>query len=63
MLDGDLKVLDKVRAIVGGIATMFRGDLRVATNVLRPDGARDRHAARAGSGVRCRAGPETGLPR
>ena len=40
MLNGDLKVVDKVRAIVVGIATVFRGDLRVATNVLRPDGAR-----------------------
>ncbi len=40
VLDGDLEVVDKVRAIVGGTATLFRGDLRVSTNVLKPDGAR-----------------------
>ena len=40
VLDGDMDVVDKVHAIVGGTATVFRGDLRVSTNVLKPDGAR-----------------------
>jgi methyl-accepting chemotaxis protein len=40
VLDGDLEVVDKVRAIVGGTMTVFRGDLRVSTNVLKPDGTR-----------------------
>ncbi|MDR3538993.1 MAG: cache domain-containing protein [Acetobacteraceae bacterium] len=40
VLDGDWEVVDKVRAIVGGTMTLFRGDLRVSTNVLGPDGAR-----------------------
>ncbi len=40
VLDGDLEVVDKVRAILGGTMTVFRGDLRVSTNVLKPDGAR-----------------------
>ena len=40
VLDGDLELVDKVRAIVGGTMTVFRGDLRVSTNVLKPDGTR-----------------------
>ena len=40
VLDGDLTLVDKVRAIGGGTATVFRGDQRVSTNVLKPDGSR-----------------------
>ena len=50
VLDGDPALVDKVRAIVGGTATVFRGDLRVSTNVLRPDGSR-------AVGTRLAAGP------
>lgn len=39
-LDGDLATVDRVKAAVGGVATIFRGDLRVATNIVRPDGQR-----------------------
>ena len=40
VLDGDFEVVDKVRAIAGGTMTVFRGDLRVSTNVLKPNGDR-----------------------
>ncbi len=40
VLDGDLMLVDRVREIAGGVATVFRGDLRVATNVRKPDGSR-----------------------
>jgi len=32
--------VDRVRQIIGGTATIFQGDTRVATNVTRPDGTR-----------------------
>ncbi len=50
VLDGDFEVVDKVHAIVGGTMTLFRGDVRVSTNVLKPDGAR-------GVGTRLAPGP------
>ncbi len=37
---GDFAVVDQVKAISGGTATIFEGDLRIATNVTRPDGRR-----------------------
>ncbi|MCJ2006628.1 methyl-accepting chemotaxis protein [Methylobacterium sp. J-092] len=51
LIDGHLQVgshpigpedpaVDRVRAIIGGTATIFLGDLRVATNVTKPDGTR-----------------------
>ena len=40
VLDGDAELVDKVREVAGGTATVFRGDLRVSTNVLKPDGSR-----------------------
>ena len=40
ILDDSVKVVDAVRDIAGGTATIFRGDLRVSTNVSRPDGSR-----------------------
>ncbi|NEU14619.1 HAMP domain-containing protein [Methylobacterium sp. BTF04] len=32
--------VDRVREIIGGTATVFQGDTRIATNVLKPDGSR-----------------------
>lgn len=40
VVDGDMTVVDTVTAIMGGTATLFRGDLRVSTNVIKPDGTR-----------------------
>ncbi len=39
-IDGDTTVVDTVRDLTGGMATVFRGDLRVSTNVLKDDGSR-----------------------
>ncbi|MET0971403.1 MAG: methyl-accepting chemotaxis protein [Tardiphaga sp.] len=39
-LNGNVAVVDKVKALVGGTATIFMNDTRIATNVLKPDGAR-----------------------
>ncbi len=49
-LDGNLALVDELQALVGGVATVFRGDLRVATNVMNPDGTR-------GLGTRLASGP------
>jgi methyl-accepting chemotaxis protein len=50
VMDDDLALVDRVREIAGGVATVFRGDLRVATNVRKPDGSR-------ALGTRLAAGP------
>jgi methyl-accepting chemotaxis protein len=39
-LNGRNDVVDAVRTVTGGVATFFLGDVRVATNVTRPDGTR-----------------------
>ncbi|WP_156612411.1 methyl-accepting chemotaxis protein [Paramagnetospirillum marisnigri] len=39
-LNGNFEVVDKVKALVGGSATVFMGDTRVSTNVMKPDGSR-----------------------
>ena len=39
-LNGLNTVPDRVRQIVGGVATIFAGETRIATNVQRPDGTR-----------------------
>lgn len=39
-LNGDNQIVDKVKDLVGGTATIFMGDVRVATNVIGPDGKR-----------------------
>jgi methyl-accepting chemotaxis protein len=49
-IDGDYAVVDRVREQAGGTATVFLGDLRVSTNVTKPDGAR-------AVGTRLAAGP------
>jgi methyl-accepting chemotaxis protein len=38
--NGDYEVVDKVKAIAGGTATIFQGETRVSTNVQKPDGSR-----------------------
>jgi methyl-accepting chemotaxis protein len=39
-LNGNFEVVDKVKDLVGGTATVFLGDTRISTNVLKPDGGR-----------------------
>jgi methyl-accepting chemotaxis protein len=50
VLNGRNDIVDAVREIAGGVATLFLGDLRIATNVVRPDGSR-------GVGTRLAPGP------
>jgi len=40
VINGDNELPDKVYSLTGSRATVFQGDTRVATNVLRPDGSR-----------------------
>ena len=39
-IDGDYTVVDRVRERAGGTATVFLGDMRVSTNVTKPNGDR-----------------------
>ena len=39
-IDAADAAVDRVRAIIGGSATIFLGDTRIATNVTKPDGTR-----------------------
>jgi methyl-accepting chemotaxis protein len=39
-ISGDNTLPDRVVAVGGGVATIFAGETRVATNVMRPDGTR-----------------------
>lgn len=39
-LNGDYRAVDTVTRLVGGTATIFQGDTRIATNVKKPDGSR-----------------------
>ena len=39
-LNGDFEGVDRVKALVGGTATVFMGDTRITTNVTKPDGSR-----------------------
>ncbi len=44
--------VDRIKALVGGTATIFMGDKRVATNVKKPDGSRaGRHGTLAAGPV------------
>jgi methyl-accepting chemotaxis protein len=38
VLNGDAALVDKVKNLVGGTCTVFMSDLRITTNVLKPDG-------------------------
>jgi len=40
VMNGKTDVVDAVNVMAGGVATIFQGDQRVATNVKRPDGTR-----------------------
>lgn len=39
-LNGDTVLVDRIKELFGGTATIFMGDRRVSTNVLNPDGSR-----------------------
>jgi len=39
-LNGRSDLVDAVKSVTGGVATIFAGDTRIATNVQRPDGSR-----------------------
>ncbi|GEO43436.1 hypothetical protein SAE02_75840 [Skermanella aerolata] len=49
-LNDNAALVDRIRDLVGGTATVFQGDTRIATNVLKPDGSR-------AVGTRLAAGP------
>jgi methyl-accepting chemotaxis protein len=40
LINGNFAAVDRVKAVAGGTATVFLGDLRVTTNVQKPDGSR-----------------------
>ncbi|WP_226381644.1 methyl-accepting chemotaxis protein [Falsiroseomonas ponticola] len=40
VMNGRHELVDTVKRVTGGVATIFAGEVRVATNVLRPDGSR-----------------------
>ncbi|MFA6264733.1 MAG: methyl-accepting chemotaxis protein [Pseudolabrys sp.] len=40
LINNNFEAVDRVKAIAGGTATVFMGDLRIATNVAKPDGSR-----------------------
>lgn len=40
LLNGNSKLVDQITSLVGGTATIFQGDTRVATNIRLPDGTR-----------------------
>jgi methyl-accepting chemotaxis protein len=40
VLNGDQAFVDRISALVGGNATVFQGDTRIATNIRLPDGSR-----------------------
>ncbi|MGE4527263.1 MAG: methyl-accepting chemotaxis protein [Rhodospirillaceae bacterium] len=39
-LNGNTQMVDEVKRLVGGTATVFAHDVRVTTNVMKPDGSR-----------------------
>jgi methyl-accepting chemotaxis protein len=40
LINGNFEPVDRVKAVAGGTATVFLGDLRISTNVKKPDGSR-----------------------
>ena len=38
-LNDNNQIVDKIKELVGGTATIFQGDTRIATNVMKPDGS------------------------
>ena len=53
VLDGNFVPVDRIRELVGGMATIFKGDERVSTNIPKPGGAPGERAI----GTRLAAGP------
>ncbi len=39
-MNGNFEEVDQVKSVAGGTATIFLGDTRIATNVMKPDGTR-----------------------
>jgi methyl-accepting chemotaxis protein len=39
-LNNHFELVDQVKTLVGGVATVFMGDMRISTNVTKPDGSR-----------------------
>jgi methyl-accepting chemotaxis protein len=39
-VNGNYELPDKIKELFGGVATIFMGNVRVSTNVMKPDGAR-----------------------
>jgi len=39
-INGNFEVVDAIKRLVGGTATIFMGDTRISTNVMKPDGSR-----------------------
>jgi methyl-accepting chemotaxis protein len=40
VVNGNYELPDKIKELFGGVATIFMEDVRVSTNVMKPDGAR-----------------------
>jgi len=40
VINDNFEIPDRIKQIFGGAATIFMGDMRVSTNVLKPDGSR-----------------------
>ena len=40
LINGNFEPVDRVKSVAGGTATVFLGDHRVTTNVMKPDGSR-----------------------
>jgi methyl-accepting chemotaxis protein len=40
VINGNYEIPDKIKELFGGTATIFMGDTRVSTNVIKPDGSR-----------------------
>ena len=40
LINNDVEIVDRIQSLHGGVATIFLGDLRVATNVVKADGSR-----------------------
>jgi methyl-accepting chemotaxis protein len=40
LINGDFTAVDRVRSAAGGTATVFLSDVRISTNVTKPDGSR-----------------------
>ncbi len=70
-MNGNFAVVDKVKAIAGGTATIFVGDVRIATNVQKADGTRAvgtslpgaRHMTACSSAARPSPAPSTSWAR